>query len=186
MKARVAIACALLGIGSVASADAPKDAKAPAKMEMPKPSKELADMAKGLAGNWKCTGRAAMDPSNLTAMVDIKGTYKTSTELDGFWVKGEWTGTATGVPGTMKGTMFTTHDGKKWFRVSLDNMGGHEWTASTGTGTKLVWDGEMTMMGATAKTRSTEEVAAGQVKITSEVAMDGKKYVPVFELTCKK
>src|SRR5687768_5288219 len=68
----------------------------PAKQEPPKaaeakkPPAELADMAKMMAGNWKCTGKG-MDPAT-GQMVDSKGTFKAAMDLDKWWIKGEWTG----------------------------------------------------------------------------------------------
>ena len=170
---------------TAAKKDAPKDA--PKKAEMPKPPKELEDMAKSMSGTWKCTGKGAMDPADMTKMSDITGTMTAKLDMDKWWVRGDWTGKSNGM--TMKGTMFTTYDptAKKWTRVMIDNGGGAEWATSTGmTGTKMVWEGEMHGMGMTAKTRSTEDITAKEVKITSEGSMDGKKYATVFEMSCKK
>jgi hypothetical protein len=171
-----------------AKKDAPKDVKkdAPAaKKEAPKPPTELADMAKGMAGTWKCTGKQA-DMADMTKMVDIKGSMSMKLDLDKWYVRGDWTGTATGMPGTFKGTMYTTFDGKKWMRVMVDNMGGMETSTSTGGKDKMVWEGESHMMGMAMKTKTTEEITAKEVKISTEGSMDGKKFAPVFEMSCKK
>ncbi|HLL22949.1 MAG TPA: DUF1579 family protein [Kofleriaceae bacterium] len=168
--------------------------KAPetAPMMSMKPAPEIADMAKAMAGNWKCTGKVAMDPSNPTAMTDMKGTYKATLDLDKYWIKGEWTATMGKIKG--RGYTFATYDAaaKKWYRHGMDNMGmgGHETSTGLPAGAKegkLVWEGEGHMMGMTMKGRSTEEIGAKSVKITSEMSMDGgKKWVTGMEMTCTK
>ncbi len=168
-------------------------AKAP-EMKMPemKAPAEVADMAKAMAGNWKCTGKGAMDPMNPANMSDMKGTYKASLDLDKYWVKGEWTSTM----GKMKhrGVMYMTYDAaaKKWYRHGMDNMGMGGFASSTGLPAgakegKMVWEGEGHMMGMMMKDRTTEEVAAKAVTITSEMSMDGgKKWVTGMTMTCTK
>ncbi len=217
MKNTIAIALMTIAAGGLALAqpkapepkkEAPKEApKAPeAKKEAPKapetkapeakapemkPPAEVAAMAAMMAGNWKCTGKGAMDPMKPEAMTDMKGTFKASLDLDKYWIKGEWTGTA----GKMKakGYMFTTYDavGKKWMRMSMDNMGMGGVETSTGLPAgakegKVVWEGESHMGGMAMKTRTTEEVAAKSVKMTGEMSMDGKKWMTAYEMTCTK
>ena len=180
--------------------DAPKtpDKAPPADAKMPemKPPAEVAGMAAGMAGNWKCTGKGAMDPNKPEAMTDMKGTFKASLDLDKYWIKGEWTGTMGAGKTAMKakGYMYTTYDaaGKKWMRMSMDNMGmgGVETSAGLPAGAKegkVTWEGETHMMGMTMKTRTTEEVAAKSVKMIGEMSMDGgKQYKQTFEMTCTK
>jgi hypothetical protein len=160
-----------------AKKDAPKDA-AP-KMEMPKPAPEVAEMAK-MAGNWNCTGKFSMDGTKWT---DFKGTNKMSVDLDKFWVKGESTMTAG--PMKMKMTEYLTFDAgqKKWFRLSVDSMGGQE-TAWSADG--KAWEGEARMMGMSHKVKSTVAMGPKEIKVTSESSMDGKKWMPAFDMTCKK
>ena len=158
--------------------DAPK--KDAPKMEAPKPAQEVTDMAKGMAGNWTCSGKWSMDG---TAWTEFKGTNKMSTDLDKFWIKGDFTMIAG--PMKMKGVEYITYDGaqKKWFRVAVDSTGGHE-TNSSADGKK--WEGEMTMMGMTAKVRTTLEMGPKELKVSSEMSPDSKKWVKGFEMTCKK
>ena len=165
--------------------EAPKDAKKEApkdapKMEAPKPAPELVEMAKGMTGNWTCTGKWSMDG---TAWTDFKGTNKMSTDLDKFWIKGDVTMTAG--PMKMKGVEYITFDAglKKWSRVSIDSMGGQE--VSTSSDMKK-WDGEMRMMGMTMKTKANVESTAKEMKVTSESSADGKKWFKSFEMACKK
>src|SRR5512139_2420723 len=110
MKAKIAIALMMVSTTVLAdshsekkgSAMPAKDAKkapepakdAPTAMTQPKPPAELAAMQKMMAGNWKCTGKGAMDPSKPEVMTDFKGTFTSQLDasLDKFWIKGSWTG----------------------------------------------------------------------------------------------
>ena len=213
MKKQIAIAVTLMfgGIafaqpagsgakaGSAAKAPEPKKddaakmkAPEPKAPEMPKPPAEVADLVKGMAGNWKCTGKVAMDPANPANMTDMKGTYKAAGDLDKYWVKGEWTATM----GKMKsrGFIFTTYDtaAKKWYRHSMDSMGmgGMEWSTGLPAGAKegkMTWEGDSHGMGMMMKTRTTEEIAAKSQTITNEMSMDGgKKWMTGMTMTCTK
>ncbi len=163
----------------------------PKAMEM-KPAPEVAAMAKSMAGNWKCTGKVAMDPANPANMSDFKGTYKSALDLDKYWIKGEWTS----VMGKTKsrGLVYTTYDAaaKKWYQHSMDSMGMGGMASSTGLPAgakegKMVWEGDSHMMGTMMKGRTTEEVAAKSVTMTSEMSVDGgKKWVTGMTMTCTK
>jgi hypothetical protein len=164
---------------------APEPAK---KMEMPKPPVELAEMAKTLTGSWKCTGKAAMDPSDPTKMGDATMAMSFKLEPAKWWIKGEVSGKSGGV--AFKGTMFTTYEAasKKWYRVMLDTMGGSETAWSTGMKDgKVVWEGEARGM-MSGKTRTTEDVTNPKdVKMKSEMSMDGgKTWMTGWEASCKK
>jgi hypothetical protein len=160
--------------------------EAPKKMEAPKPPKEIEDMAKATGGNWKCTGKAAMDPADPTKWTEITGTSKSALELDKWWIKSDYVAKVSGM--TMKGTMYTTFDGKKWYRHSMDSMGNSDTAAAPApaAGGKIIWEGESRMNGAVTKMRTTEELGAKEMKVTSEGSPDGKKWVAMFEMTCKK
>jgi hypothetical protein len=191
-KITIAIAALAFAGASTATADdmakkAPDAKKAPEpkkeepkKMEAPKPAQELTDMAKGMTGNWTCTGKFTMDGTNWT---DFKGANKMTLDLDKFWLKGDMTMTAG--PMKMKGVEYLTYDGaqKKWFRLAMDSTGGHE-TAWSADGKK--WEGEMSMMGMTAKVKTNVEMAPKELKVSSEMSPDGKKWIKGFEMTCKK
>ncbi len=189
-----------LGLGSAAlagdakaPAPAPTPAKeaaaAPKKMEPMKAPQELADMAKGMVGNWKCTGKAAMDPTNPTAMTDMKMTLKMSTDMGGWWIKN------TMDAGKMfKGEEYITYDptAKKYISMMRDSMGGSEMKTSMGMkDNKMVWEGDArsAMPGMTAaKSRSTVDMTdpkAG-VKMMGEYSMDGKTWMKGWEASCKK
>jgi hypothetical protein len=169
----------------------PADAKkeAPKKMEPMKAPQELTDMAKMMVGNWKCTGKAAMDPAKPTEMTDMKMTMKMKTDLNGWWIVGSMDSAM------FKGTMYVTYDptAKKWYSMMMDSMGGSEMTTSMGMkDNKVVWEGEgrSPMPGMTAmKVRETHDMSdmkAG-AKMTGEMSMDGgKTWMKGWESTCKK
>ena len=168
------------------TADAPKEA--PKKMEPMKAPQELTDMAKHMAGTWKCTGKAAMDPSKPGEMADMKATMKFKSDLGGWWING------TLDSAMFKGQMWITYDpmAKKYYQFMMDSMGGSETRTSTGTKDgKSVWEGDarspMPGMGA-AKARETDDMTDPKaVKMTGEYSMDGgKTWVKGWETTCKK
>ncbi len=160
------------------------------KPEMMKPPQELADMAKMAAGTWKCTGKAAMDPSDMSKMADMKMTMTMKLELNNWWIKGDM---AAAGPMPFKGTMLTTYDptAKKWYRVTVDSMGGSEMATSMGPkDNKVVWEGDARspMPGMAAmKTRTTESMSPKETTLLGEGSMDGgKTWVKAWEATCKK
>jgi hypothetical protein len=184
MKTMMMIAAAL-ALGTTAMADDKKpEAKkeAPAPYVAPKPAQEIADMAKGMAGNWKCTSKSVVDEKGT--WVDFKGTMKMAVagDLDKFWIKGEWSSEGTN-KAKNKGVEYMTYDGtqKKWYRIAVDNTGGHEVSSSTDG---KAWTGEMRMGVMTVKTKATVAMDK-ELKVNAEAEM-GKKWVPVFEMTCKK
>jgi hypothetical protein len=193
MKTMMMIAAAL-AMGTTAMADdkmkkeePKKDVKKeePKKWEAPKPDQAIADMAKGMGGNWKCTGKAVMDASG--AWVEFKGTNKMSVDLDKFWIKGEWSMDGNN-KSKMKGVEYMTFDPgqKKWYRIAMDSTGGHEvaWSEGFKDG-KSNWTGEMRMMGQVAKTKAVVAFDGKELKVNGEAEM-GKKWMPVFEMSCKK
>lgn len=196
MKTNISIALALsLGLTSVAVAG---DAKAPApaapakkeeakKMEAPKPPQELADMGKTMAGNWKCTGKAVMDPSKPTEMSDMKMSIKMAMDMGGWWIK------STMDAGAMfKGEEYVTYDAtaKKFVSIMRDSMGGSEMKTSMGVkDNKIVWEGESrSSMMAAMKSRATSDMTdLKAVKMMGEYSMDnGKNWMKAWEATCKK
>lgn len=196
MKTKLAVVL-MIALGGVAAAQPKKEeakmkAPEPAKMPELKPAPEVAAMAKTMAGTWKCTGKVAMDPSNPANMSDMKGTFKASLDLDKYWIKGEWTSTVG--KAKSRGVFYMTYDpaAKKWYRHGMDSMGmgGMAWSTGLPAGAKegkMVWEGESHMMGMMMKDRSTEEIAAKSVKMTSEMSHDGgKKWVTGMEMTCTK
>src|SRR5215212_7218252 len=94
MKTMIILAAAL-AFSTSATADDKMKKEEPKKAEAPKPDPSIAEMAKGMAGNWKCSGKAIMDASGT--WVEFKGTNKMSLDgtLDKFWIKGEMASEAT-------------------------------------------------------------------------------------------
>jgi len=182
IAATLALSTSALADTAAKKAPVKKDDKAPA-MVMPKPAKELADAAKGMIGNWKCTGKAVMDPGS--GPQPFTGNDRMSADLDKFWVKGDFTMTMGKMK--MKGVEYITFDPaqKKWFRFAMDNMGGSETASSSDMKS---WTGEMRSMGMTMKTKTTFEMASPkEFKVSSDMSMDGKKWMSnAFEMTCKK
>jgi hypothetical protein len=188
---------------------APKDKAAPdAKkaepkkdmaMAMPKPPKEVEELAKAMVGTWKCTGQTSMDGKT---MVDTKATstIKLNTDLDKWWIQTDFA--ATMGKETYKFTGFTTFSqvDNKWVRYIIDNMGSFEMDTSAGLNTKtgakestLSWEGESKMTVAmapgaptTIKSRHTEVISAAGVHMTGEFTMDGKTWIKGYDATCKK
>jgi hypothetical protein len=178
---------AALAFSTTATADDKMKKEAPKKWEAPKPDASIAEMAKGMAGNWKCTGKAVMDASGT--WVEFKGTNKMTLDggLDKFWIKGEYASEATN-KAKMKGVEYITFDAtqKKWYRLMVTSDGGHEvaWSDGFKDG-KSSWNGDMRMMGMTMKTKADVSFDGKELKVTAQGEMN-KKWVPNFEMSCKK
>lgn len=196
---KISIALAMtVGFTTVAvagDAKAPEAAKTPAKeapkkMEMPKPPAEMTEMSKMMLGTWKCTGKAMMDPSKPTEMMDMKSTMKFTSDkkLGGWWITGTMDSPM------FKGTMFVTYDtnAKKFYSMMLDNMSGSQTMWSTGVKeNKMMWegDGRSSMPGmATMKVRESHDMSDAKAghKMVGEMSMDGKTWMKGWEATCKK
>ena len=164
---------------------APDAAKAPA-MEAPKPAQEVADMAKGMVGTWKCTGQA----THMGNTADFKATMTFKLDLDKWWIQGAFSGTMGKM--THKFTSYTGYDAtnKKWHRYGVDSMGGAREQSSSGmTDGKAVWEGNGSMMGQAIKVRDTEEMGKDGKTFHSlgEISMDGgKTWNKGHEANCKK
>src|SRR5665647_2021683 len=122
--------------------------------EAPKPPTELNDLAKAMAGTWKCTGTADI----AGAMQEVKATITHKPDLDNFWMQSTFKGAVGKLP-PFKFTMFTTYDAasKKFWRTRVNGRGGHASESGTMTGAKISWEGDGRVMGNDFKTRETEE-----------------------------
>ena len=177
-------------VAGIAHADAPKGEKAEKQVaakppEMPKPSQEMVDMIKGMSGTWKCTGQAEI----MGTMMDVKATITHKSDLNGWWVRSDFTGTAGKLP-PMKFTMYTTYDAttKKLWRTQASAMGNHSVSTGTMADKKVSWEGDAHWSVGDVKTRATEEmVSAKEVHIVGEYSKDGgKTWSKDHEATCKK
>ncbi|MBA3457595.1 MAG: hypothetical protein H0T42_31225 [Deltaproteobacteria bacterium] len=170
-------------------APAPATAAVAPKMEAPKPPVEVADMAKAMAGTWRCTGKVSPG-GDASKTMEVKATIKSKLDLDKWWIS--MSGTTAGKP-AYKWNELTTYDAsvKKWFRIGADNMGGSDNLTSTGaTAGKIVWDGESrsAQAGKVAKVRFTDELTtAKEFKTLHEISMDGgKTWATTLDGVCKK
>jgi hypothetical protein len=172
-------------------APAPADAKAAPKMEMPKPAPEIAEMAKGKTGTWKCDGTTmGMDMKEAK----FKGTMKSKSDLDGFWIHDSFEGTAGEGKTAMKFKMeaFTTFDAasKKWHSMSVMNDGGHMMGTSDGVKDnkmETVSDTMGPMGSGQFKDHADMSDAKKGVHMWGEMTMDkGKTWNKVYDMMCKK
>lgn len=194
---KIQLALAVLAFGSSTAfadahaekkKDAPKDA---AKMEMPKPDAQIAEVAKAINGTWKCTGKGmGMDGKEVDSKVTIAN--KVANNLDKWWIQTDITTAMGKTP--YKIMSFTTYNPleKKWLRVSVDNFGGTESTTSAGPKDGvLVWEGEsIGQMGGPAghkmKGKHTEDMKDPKnVKMKGEYQIAGK-WTTVYDVSCKK
>lgn len=211
MNKFTAIAFGLVAMSSFAAADVPKApvAKADAtksdmaksdpaksdvtkgdsaKMEMPKPPQELADMAKAMAGTWKCTGRGLGE--DMKTMQDMTGTAKPKLVMDGYWLHMSYDAKMPKMPFHFES--YTTVDAAshQWRRVMVESHGGQSIGTSSGPkDNKMDWDLQSTGPMGVAMFKDHEDWSDPKVGFKSwgEVSMDkGKTWTKVYEQTCKK
>jgi hypothetical protein len=172
---------AAAGAPAVPAAEKKAPDAAPAPM---KPAPELTDMAKAMAGTWKCAGKAEMSG----VMGDLKGTITHKADLDGFWIASSLT-VGTG-KSTFHGTFLTTYDAasKKFFRMSANSHGGHESEWGTVADKKVSWEGDGSWGTKQVKLRGTEEaVSPKETHIVGEYSEDGGRTWKVdHDVSCKK
>jgi hypothetical protein len=182
---------ALAGLGGVAmaqkagSAAPTTDAKDMYEMKAPA---EIADMAKQMAGTWRCKGQA-LGP-DMKTMVNMTGTMRSKLEMEKWWIHD----TFDSAMGKNKYhyDSYVTYDAnsKKWHRVMLESGGGWSTGDSAGMqGGKIDWDLTANSMMGQAMFRDHTDASdpkAG-VKTWGEVSMDkGKTWTKVYDVTCKK
>ena len=153
---------------------------APAGMQMPKPPQELLDMAKNMGGTWKCTGTVHSPGGSMDVTANITGKL----DLDKMWWHESLTQTkAKGQPYHFDAYMTYDTAAKKWYRVSVDNMGVVESTTSTDHAT---WTGTTMGMGQTFQVKTVVTPGDKEIKLEGQMSMDGKAWMPSFEMDCKK
>lgn len=140
-------------------------------------------MAKA-AGAWRCTG-TAMGP---TGEMKMNATLRSKLSLDKWWLQTTFTENG---GGKYKFESFTTFDGasKKWHRVMVDNMGGHEVATSDGSKDgKAQWDASARNMMGTSVGRHYEDITnPKEFKMWGEYSLDkGKTWMKAYEATCKR
>lgn len=181
------VAAAGPGAGS-AAAPAKADAKAEAGAMMKAPT-ELADMAKGMTGTYKCKGQAL--GHDMKTMVDMTGTMKAGKlENENWWIHDVFD--ATMGKDKFHFDSYVTYDAssKKWHRVMVETGGGYGVGDSAGmTGGKLDW--ELAYHGMMGESMFRDHLDASDpkagVKAWGENSMDkGKTWTKIYEQTCKK
>ena len=175
------------GTGGGATTTAATDA-AGQSMEMPDPPKALLDQAKAMKGTWKCTG--TMNDMQGNAM-PAKGTIKWALDLDKMWVKGtllvnKMKGQKRGYKATF---MRTANADGSWTHVAIGNMGDWGWATTKGPEAdgKITWEGEAHMGSMVAKAKDYEQPGEKKtMHLWGEMSMDGKNWMPGYDMTCKK
>ena len=142
-------------------------------------------MAKAMSGTWTCTGKADIGGT----MMDVKGTATHKLALDNYWIETTINATAGKLP-PLHMTFLTTYDAgaKKWYRTTVNSVGGHGTHWGTQADKKMSFEGDVHTMGHDAKTRQSEElVSAKESHETGEYSLDGgKTWKPDHDITCKK
>jgi hypothetical protein len=92
-------------------------------MEM-KPPQEVADMAKGMAGAWKCKGQGM---GHDMKMADMTGTMSPKLETGNWWIHDTFDASVGGKAGAEHFDSYSTFDkgAKKWKRVMVFRDGRH-------------------------------------------------------------
>src|SRR5262249_7330005 len=144
-------------------------------MEMPKPAKEIEDLAKAMGGTWKCTGKVH-EPDGTSA--DVTGNVSGKQDIDKMWIHETFTQTKVKTP--YKFEAYIGYDGaaKKWSRVSFDNMGMWEQTSSDGgdAAGAWTWTGSASGMGMSPKVKTVHtKVSDKEFKLEGTMSMDGGK-----------
>jgi hypothetical protein len=169
------------GSGAAAGSAAGSGSAAAAGMTMPKPPQELTDMAKNMGGGaWKCSGKVHMPSgaidvtANITGKLDVDKMY---------WHESLVQTKSKGQPYKFEAYMTYDAMAKKWMRVSIDNMGVIESTTSTD---RTTWTGTASGMGQTMQVKTNVTPGDKEIKLEAQMSMDGKQWMPSFEMDCKK
>jgi hypothetical protein len=168
--------------------------KSPDTMEAMQPPTELTDMEKKMDGTWKCSG-TAMGMGGAERSMNIDGSMSFKADLDQWWMQSslDVASKDSKDKGHYKAASYTTYDpvAKKWYRTTMNNMGGSEQLSSTGwTNNKMTWEGETRAPHAKmarARSRHIEErISDNEVRATGEMSMDGKGWTKSYDVDCKK
>ncbi len=154
---------------------------------MPGPAREVGDLAKLVAGSWKCSGTIERLP--------VAGTMTTKLEVGGAWIHETMTLTAgdpkTGMTVTAEG--FNTYSAatKTWRRIAVDSMGNHYvGTAPATADHKFEWAMEVTQpAGPSVLQRGHTDMSnpAKGIKIAIDESPDhGKTWIPGLSARCTR
>ena len=167
-------------------ADAPKGDMPKMDMKDMKPPQELADMAKTMAGTWKCKGSGM---GHDMKMGDMTATMTPKLEMGGYWIHDTFDAKMGKEPFHFES--YTTYDSmtKKWHRVMAEIGGGYSTGDSAGmVAGKMDWElSSHGMMGDSPFKDHLDASDPKAVKAWGEMSMDkGKTWMKVYEMTCKK
>jgi hypothetical protein len=179
MKTISMIMTSVVGMTGLALADAPK------------PPQEVTDMSKAMTGTWKCEGTGmGMDGKEMR----FRGTMKSKSDLDGYWVHDSFDGTMGEGKAVLKFKFesFSTYDpnSKKWKTMFADNYGGSMVGESEG-----MKDGKMDTTSVMSDMRGKgifkDHMDASDPKqgvhMWGEESRDGNMtWNKVYDMTCKK
>lgn len=165
----------------------PKAGEAKAGMPEMKPPPELAEMAKGAAGTWRCKGQG-MDHS--MKMIDMTATMRIKLDLASWWIHGSFESRMGKEPFAFES--FTTFDpsSRKWKRVMVETGGA--WSTGESAGmkdNKTDWEATSHSAMGEAMFRDHEDMSDPKAgaKLWGEFSTDkGKTWTKVYEMTCKK
>jgi hypothetical protein len=154
---------------------------------MPAPAHEIGELAKLVAGSWKCSGTIEKLP--------VAGTLTTKLDLGGAWIHESMTLTVgdpkAGMTVTLEG--FNTYSAatKTWSRVAVDSTGNHEiGTAPAAANRKFEWAMEVTQpAGPPVLERVHTDMSnpAKGVKIAIDESPDhGKTWIPGLSAQCTR
>ena len=154
----------------------------------PLPAQEVTDLAKTLAGRYRCKGTIANAEGGLR---NTTAKLKVSTDLDGYWIAFDLDEDKTAADYPLAIHMDRTYSSgvRAWQGVMLDNRGNlSETTADHADEQASTWLGTTHKDGAKVLVRTHEERddRAGQIRLWNELSADGQAYRIQFDLTCTK
>ena len=154
---------------------------------MPGPAREIGDLAKLVAGNWKCSGTIERLP--------VTGTLTSKLDLGGRWIHESMALTAgdakTGMTVMLEGFNTYSAETKIWRRLAVDSMGNHQvGTAPANTDHKFEWAMEVTQPAGPSvlqKVHTDMSSPAKGISIAIDESPDhGKTWIPGLSLQCRR
>lgn len=165
--------------------DPPAPARKAPSSPGPTPPAEMAEL-KWLEGSWKCEG-TTNDPTSGHRHVKATMTWKR--DPGRFWLVGQFAEKKAAGRPALAFQDFWTWDApaKRWQRVHIDNMGGWATMASLAASYPLEFAGEGAGMGLKFFLREVVDKRSDrEVHATGMISMDGKQWVPAWEIVCKR
>jgi hypothetical protein len=163
-------------------------ASPPEGMRMPRPAvaaiaipaREVAALAKTVAGSYRCKGVTMNDDGSS---MPLQATLAIKLDLAGGWILAAFV-TAEGV----RSTEYRTFDGvaKQWTRIQLDSASAH--VISTSLGEKAGtwdWEGTRTSPLGAVRVRDHEQIGKDAIKVWGE-ALVGGSWDRAYEASCKR